>query len=163
MFQKDVPVNGKSDKGDLPEMGFEQFYPDELTGSFELLELLSESEDEQTLLVKRRLDGKLCSAKCYLPDSPLFDSTEPDTLRKLSSPLMPAFVAEITDPKMRCILREYIPGENLKEAVQTHHFTCEEITGIGISLCDQLAQLHGMKPPVIHRDIKPENVIYRPD
>ena len=149
--------------GNLPEMGDEKFYPDELTEHYELLELMSESEEGQTLLVKRRTDGRLCVAKCYLPESPLFARTEPDALRNISSLLMPAFVSEITDTKMRCILREYIPGENLKKAAETRRFTCGEIIGTGISLCEQLAQLHGMEPPIIHRDIKPENVILRPD
>ena len=141
----------------------EEQYPREFTERFELLEQLSEAEDSETLLVKERESSRLCVAKCYLPESPLYDRTEPEGLKKIMEQQLPAFVGEYRSDAMRCILREYIPGDNLADASKKHAFSDDEVIGIGIQLCDQLSVLHNQDPPVIHRDIKPRNVILGPD
>lgn len=147
----------------IPGIQEEDRYPQELTNRFELIELLSMTEDSETILVRERDTDRLCVAKCYLPESPLYDKTEPEGIRKLSTDLLPAFVAEYQSASMRCILWEYIPGKSLAKARRERSFTDREIVQIGIQLCDQMIVLHSQNPPVIHRDIKPENVILRPD
>ena len=138
-------------------------YPLELTRRCELLECFSEKENVLTLLASNRDNGELCVVKCYLRESPLFERSEPEALRTIDAAPMPRFLAEYRNEKMRCVLREYVPGETLSQLAKDQVFTEEEVIGIGVQLCGQLDLLHGMTPPVIHRDIKPQNVVIRPD
>ncbi len=101
--------------------------------------------------------------KCYLRESPLFDRSEPEALRTIDAAPMPRFLAEYSNEQMRCVLREYVPGETLSQLAQDQVFTEEEVIRIGLQLCDQLHALHSMTPSVIHRDIKPQNVVLRSD
>ena len=147
----------------IPNLPDETEYPSELTQRCELLECFSEKENVRTLLASNRESGELCVVKCYLRESPLFDRGEPEALREISAAPMPRFLAEYRNEQMRCVLREYVPGETLSQMAQDQVFTEEEVIRIGAQLCDQLEVLHGMTPPVIHRDIKPQNVVIRPD
>lgn len=147
----------------IPNLPDEAEYPRELTQRYELLECLSEKENGRTLLASKRDSGELCVVKCYLRESPLFDRGEPEVLRTIDAAPMPRFLAEYRNEQMRCVLREYVPGETLSQLAKDQVFTEEEVIGIGAQLCDQLEVLHGMTPPVIHRDIKPQNVVVRPD
>ncbi len=138
-------------------------YPSELTQHYELLECFSEKENVRTLLAGSRTDGKACVVKCFLRESPLYEYAEPEALRRINAPPMPRFIAEYRNDQMRCVLREYVPGETLSQLAGEQTFTEEDVIRIGVQLCDQLQVLHSMDPPVIHRDIKPQNVVIRPD
>ena len=146
-----------------PALPDEREYPEALRARYELLECFSAKPDAQTLLVRDRATDALCVAKCCLKGGPLYDHAEPVALKTLDAPPLPRFVAEYTGEAMRCVLREYVPGQSLSEAAARRRFTEGEIIAIGVQLCDQLASLHGLNPPVIHRDIKPQNVVLRPD
>ena len=147
----------------IPELPEEAEYPAALTHDYELMECLSEKENVRTLLAVKRGSGDSCVVKCYLKDSPLFDCSEPETLRELRAAPMPRFLAEYRNAQMRCVLREYVPGETLSQLAKNHVFKEDEVIRIGVQLCEQLYALHTMEPPVIHRDIKPQNVVLRPD
>ena len=146
-----------------PILPDEREYPEALRARFELLECFSAKADTQTLLARDRTTGTLCVVKCCLKGGLLYDHAEPDALKALDAPPLPRFVAEYTGEDMRCVLREYVPGQSLAEAAAHRRFSEDEIIAIGGQLCDQLASLHGLDPPVIHRDIKPQNVVLRPD
>ncbi len=147
----------------VPGLPDEAEYPPQLTENYELLECLSDQEGTRTLLASARAGGALCVVKCYLTDSPLFQHAEPDALRDLDAPPMPRFVAEYRSERMRCVLRDYVPGETLFHLGERQRFSEEDVIRIGAQLCSQLNVLHTLQPPVIHRDIKPQNVVIRPD
>lgn len=149
--------------GLIPELPDEAEYPRELRERYELLERLSEKEHVRTLLAANRDSGEPCVVKCYLRESPLYDHSEPEALRKIDAAPMPRFLAEYRNAQMRCVLREYVPGETLSRLAEIQTFSPDEVIDIGVRLCDQLHALHSMEPPVIHRDIKPQNVVIRPD
>ena len=148
--------NDQQEEFILPDEGE---YPDELTRQYELLECLSEQEDTQTILARDRSSGELCVVKCFLTESLLYDRSEPQGLKCLPDPPFPRFCGEYTGEKMRCVVRRYVPGTPLSEAMQQRSWAPEEVIRVGAALCDQLTMLHSLPEPVVHRDIKPENVI----
>lgn len=141
----------------------EREYPAGLREGYELMECFSEKDDSRTLLARNRESGDMAVVKCHLKGSPLFEHSEPEVLKALDAPPLPRFIAEYAGEEMRCVLREYVPGEPLNKLAKRRAFSDEEIIRVGLDLCDQLAALHGLNPPVIHRDIKPQNVVMRPD
>lgn len=148
---------------DAPILPDEREYPAALRQRCELFECFSAKPDSQTLLARDRATGALYVAKCYLKGGPLFEHAEPKALQALDAPPLPRFVAEYAGEEMRCVLREYVPGQSLAQAAAHRSFTEAEVIRIGEQLADQLERLHTLNPPVIHRDIKPQNVVLRPD
>ena len=147
----------------IPGLPDEEEYPSELTECYELLECLSEQEDSRTLLARNRESGDCCIVKCYMQGNVLFERSEPMALRSLDAAPMPCFLAEYRNDLMRCVLREYIPGETLAEIAKRREFSEEDVIGIGLQLCEQLQILHSQLPSIIHRDIKPQNVVILQD
>ena len=157
-------MNSKPDA--LPGQEAEQEYPQALLERFELLECFCDKGDSRTLLARDKETDALAVVKCFVKGGPLYDREEPEALRALDVPPLPRFIAEYRGEEMRCVLREYVPGSTLAELAELageRDFAPEEITAIGMQLCDQLSALHGHVPPVVHRDIKPRNVVIRPD
>ena len=144
----------------LPDEGE---YPEALTAGFELLERMSGAENTETLLARDRRTGERVTVKCFLRAHPLYEKTEPDALRLLQAPPLPAFRGEFRNEQMRCIVRQYVEGESLADRAARTPVTEAEITLIGIRLCEQLETLHAARPPIIHRDVKPQNIILRED
>ena len=147
----------------VPDLPDEGEYSPELRDGYELLECFSDREDMSTFLARNLDTGKLCVVKCYLKENVLYGHSEPEPLRRLDAAPLPRFLAEYRNDRMRCVLREYIPGESLDTLAEKKRFSEEEVLKIGVQLCRQLDVLHSMDPPVIHRDIKPQNVVLRED
>lgn len=147
----------------IPELPDEGEYPLELRSEYELTECFSDREDMRTILARNRDTGENCVVKCYLKKNALYGHSEPEPLRRLDAAPLPRFLAEYRNDRMRCVLREYVPGETLAALAEKKSFSEEEVLKIGLQLCKQLDILHSMDPPVIHRDIKPQNVVLRED
>ena len=139
----------------LPE---EECYPAELTARCELLEHLGGSQNCETLLVRERSGGRLLVAKCREKMADGEEDAEAEILRRLSGPGLPAFAGVCENERMRCTLREYVPGRTL-DKVAAEGISEAQVREIGLGLCAVLRRLHSQDPPVIHRDIKPQNVV----
>ena len=136
----------------------EACYPAELTARCELLERLGGSQNCETLLVRERSGGRLLVAKCREKMACGEEDAEAEILRRLSGPGLPAFAGVCENERMRCTLREYVPGRTL-DKVAAEGMSEEQVREIGLGLCGVLRRLHSQDPPVIHRDIKPQNVV----
>lgn len=61
---------------------------------------------------------------------------------------------------------EFIPGDNLLNLLDrpgAKPFPVRQAAAWGAKICEALAHMHRMTPPVIHRDMKPENIMLLPD
>ncbi|MCR5727756.1 MAG: protein kinase [Lachnospiraceae bacterium] len=73
---------------------------------------------------------------------------------------IPNIVDVYDDGTRLTVIEEYISGYSLLEMSNADHiFTIVEIVSIVTKLCNIVASLHDLNPPIIHRDIKPSNVI----
>ena len=95
-------------------------------------------------------------------DLKLFER-EADILKQLSHPRIPKYRDYFSlEDKYNwfALVEEYIPGESLKQLIESKkRFTEEELRKIGSEVLDILCYLHTLNPQVIHRDIKPSNLI----
>lgn len=134
-------------------------YPVAFFEAYEAIACLSSTENAETLLVRDRKSGTHMLAKCYWGDSRKYGNTETALLKKLSHPGIPRFLAAYENETMLCAVRDYIEGLPLNQYVTDLHPSAEQSVNIVSQLCDILAYLHRLNPPVIHRDIKPQNII----
>jgi serine/threonine protein kinase len=93
---------------------------------------------------------------------------EAEALKHLFHPSIPRYLESFEseeDGRLRFILAmEYIRGENIEKIVAAGtKFTETDVEGILAQLCDILAYLGSLRPPIVHRDINPRNVILRDD
>ena len=59
---------------------------------------------------------------------------------------------------------EYVEGRSLQQILEEgKKYSVREAAEAGVRLCDVLARMHRMDPPMIYRDLKPANILVRPD
>jgi serine/threonine protein kinase len=62
------------------------------------------------------------------------------------------------------MIMDFIQGEDLRQRMErSGPLPEDEVTLIGIAVCDALAYLHTRRPPIIHRDLKPGNIKINPE
>ncbi len=62
------------------------------------------------------------------------------------------------------MVMDFIQGEDLRQRMErSGPLPEDEVTLIGIAVCDALAYLHTRRPPIIHRDLKPGNIKINPE
>ena len=84
-------------------------------------------------------------------------------LKKLEHPQIVRLVDLFVDDQRAYLVLQHVPGNSLKEMVQSSgKFAEERVVELGIQMCDMLEHLHGQTPPVVHRDFTPENLILSP-
>ncbi|HLO88865.1 MAG TPA: serine/threonine-protein kinase [Nostocaceae cyanobacterium] len=99
-------------------------------------------------------------------DLKLFER-EAQILKQLDHPRIPRYIDYfcIDDRNLWfCLVQQYIPGQSLKEKLQTSHRFGERQTRLmAIEVLQILTYLHELNPGVLHRDIKPSNLIWGQD
>src|SRR5579871_369765 len=86
---------------------------------------------------------------------------EADTLAQLKHSAIPAISDRFDDQNRHYLVMEYVEGRNLEEEFAVRGAPLPEglVIDVARQLCDVLAYLHGLSPPVIYRDMKPSNVM----
>jgi serine/threonine protein kinase len=86
---------------------------------------------------------------------------EADTLAQLKHPAIPAISDRFDHQNRHYLVMEYVEGRNLEEEIAARGGPLPEglVIDIARQLCDVLAYLHGLVPPIIYRDMKPSNVM----
>lgn len=79
-------------------------------------------------------------------------------------PSMAGSLAQSEPNRTFYLVREFIPGESLWDAI-AHGWRPKEtdLKAIALQVLRILDYLHTLSPPLIHRDIKPQNLIRHPD
>jgi len=86
---------------------------------------------------------------------------EADTLAQLKHQAIPAITDRFELANRHYLVMEYVEGRNLEEELAVRGEPLPEglVIDIARQLCDVLAHLHGLMPPIIYRDMKPSNVM----
>jgi serine/threonine protein kinase len=96
-----------------------------------------------------------------------FFRREADILRALQHvPIVPRLYDFIEEGTAAYLVIEFIPGSNLLSLLDrpgATPFPVAQVAAWGARICEALAQMHRMNPPLIHRDMKPENIMLLPD
>ncbi|QLE57441.1 serine/threonine-protein kinase [Nostoc sp. TCL26-01] len=99
-------------------------------------------------------------------DLKLFER-EVQILKQLNHPRIPRYIDYfcIDDRTLWFgLVQEYIPGESLKEKLDTgKRYTEKQAKKIAAEILKILTYLHELNPGVLHRDIKPSNLIWGED
>lgn len=135
-------------------------YPAAFLEKYRVLECLSATAQGETLLACAEGTERFFIAKVTAGSG---DNAEATLLKGLSHPALPKVFDSFCEGDTHILVRAFIKGTPLDQAVQERPFPEEEAVSIGIQLCDVLSCLHGQAPPVIHRDVKPANVILGAD
>lgn len=88
---------------------------------------------------------------------------EASLLASLRHPNLPRVTDHFMLEGRQYLVMDFIEGEDLHSRSQRQPPAVEEVLRWADALCDALAYLHSLQPPIIHRDIKPANVKLQPN
>lgn len=82
-------------------------------------------------------------------------------LRGLHHPRLVAFIGACLSPPNLCIVTEYMPNGSLHHLLHKAKtpLTLSTQAKIALQVCEGVAFLHGLIPPVVHRDLKSLNIV----
>jgi serine/threonine-protein kinase len=96
-----------------------------------------------------------------------FFQREAEILRALESvPIVPRVYDFLERGQSAQLVLEYIPGQDLlklMEANGSKPFAFDVVVEWGKRICDVLAHMHSLMPPLVHRDVKPDNIMLAED
>ncbi|HVN29281.1 MAG TPA: serine/threonine-protein kinase, partial [Candidatus Binataceae bacterium] len=87
---------------------------------------------------------------------------EADTLAQLKHQAIPAITDRFDADNRHYLVMEYVEGRNLEEELAARNgdpLPEGLVIDVARQLCDVLAYLHNMTPPIVYRDMKPSNVM----
>ena len=87
---------------------------------------------------------------------------EADTLAQLKHQAIPAITDRFDAQNRHYLVMEYVEGRNLEEELAARGGVALDeglVIDVARQLCDVLAYLHNMTPPIVYRDMKPSNVM----
>lgn len=84
-------------------------------------------------------------------------------LASLNHPNIPKAFDYFVEDDRQYFVMDFIEGINLQQVTQQRKPATEEILNWATQMCDILAYLHSLTPPIIHRDIQPSNIILGAD
>lgn len=89
---------------------------------------------------------------------------EAEILSRIDHPSIVRMIDCFVEDYRGYLVLEYVAGETLKHWIEKNG-KLDQISAvnIGLAVCDILAYLHSMYPPVIHRDVTPDNLILSRD
>jgi serine/threonine protein kinase len=96
-----------------------------------------------------------------------FFQREAEILRSLANfPVVPRLYDFVHQGQSACLIMEYIRGQDLLKVLEKNGnkpFPLDLVIEWGKSICDVLAHMHSLSPPLVHRDIKPDNIMLLED
>ena len=89
---------------------------------------------------------------------------EANILASLRHPNLPRVTDHfVIDNQGQYLVMDFMEGEDLRERIDRQGILGEEeVTVLGIAICEALTYMHDREPSVLHRDIKPGNVKVTP-
>lgn len=136
--------------------------PQKLNGRFELLACIHVTETHASFLLRRKETGEKYLLKRGQAGNMSSLSVERKQQTRIvqGTGLGESEIIYWTEDDKEYLLRRYIEGQNLEEYYERNpNLDKCKVLDIAIQICDILAKLHHLKPPMIHRDIKPQNLI----
>ena len=114
-----------------------------------------------------KLGGKRRALKAMKPEARIADGAgEPEVLQRIDHPRLPQVIDVIPPENGRplMLVTDFVHGEPLGAAFEREgrRMDARRAASIAIGLCEALAYLHGLRPPVVHLDVKPSNVMLDP-
>lgn len=113
-----------------------------------------------------KLGRMLRAVKTIRPDAPGGSGaalSELRVLQRISHPRLP-HVVDVVPPEggtPLLLVMDYVEGETLAAAFERagRSMPPDRAAYIVLQLCDALAYLHALEPPIVHLDIKPSNIL----
>jgi serine/threonine protein kinase len=145
----------------------------ESLGSYTLIEELGRGPSASTWLARKAEACEVVLKILDLSEARSWGAVdvfrrEAEALRHLSHPAIPSYLESFeseAEGKLRLVLAmERIDGQDLEKIVNSgRKFSEAEVEDMMAQLCDVLAYLGSLRPPIVHRDINPRNIVLKAD
>jgi serine/threonine protein kinase len=137
--------------------------PTWLVEQYSFVSCLKQKDDKQVFLLERIADHLRVILRVTTVGGGEDAQAEGRILSRLDHPAIPKayYIWEVNGKAY--LLREYVAGRSLDEAVANGPLAVHDIMRVAQRFSEVLTHLHSQIPPVIHRDIKPQNIVLAPD